>query len=125
MARKYVHKIHPTDGVYKTGRSSTWKRMIHAKDCTESHMKWIVGKGNFNFWKEHWVLNGKLEEYIIYPIELVEVAVDKTWELVAKNLISLQMMDNIRHQLLNVSNSMVDKGVWTIAINGLFFIKYA
>lgn len=62
MQLKYASKRHPSDCGNKIGASSTWQRMLKIKNSTEKHMKWFIGKGGFNIWKEYWMLDTKLQD---------------------------------------------------------------
>lgn len=66
IRNKYASKCHPSDSVKRCGASTTWLQMLKAKEETEAHMKWLVGKGHFNFWKEYCVLNGKHSDHVNY-----------------------------------------------------------
>lgn len=72
---KYASKIHPIDCVYKVGVSFSCLRILRANYSIEANMKWIIGKGEFNFLKEYWVLDGKLEDVLTYPIEVSDLTV--------------------------------------------------
>ena len=104
--------------------------MVKAKDITESYMKWIVGNCEFNFWKEHWVLDGKLKDNVEYPSELGNMTVAETitndeWAGPVQNQFSFHMLNTIKAQLLNASTSFEDRCIWTLVTNGSFSVETA
>ena len=42
------------------GGSITWQQLQKLKEVAEYNTKWVVGKGNSNFWKDSWLDIGKL-----------------------------------------------------------------
>lgn len=131
MKLKYANVIHPSDCVRKVGSTSTWQRMLKAKESTEAYMKWIVGKRNFNFWKEHWVLDGKLEDCVVYPMEVKDLLVSEAaidvnkWESICASQLSRQALHSINEQLKHWNANIEDRCVWTANMDGHFTVKSA
>lgn len=51
---KYCSNSHPVDATATSNSSNTWKRMIQVKNLVEPHVKWIVGNGNVDAYKDSW-----------------------------------------------------------------------
>lgn len=54
MKNKYSYEKHLTDCSWKGGTSPIWQRLMKIKDCTEANMRWVLGRGDIDFWKEKW-----------------------------------------------------------------------
>lgn len=67
MRNKYAQKFHITDYKIKVGISGTWCRMLKVKEQTEKYTKWIIGKGETDFWKERWWGDGRIADLIDSP----------------------------------------------------------
>lgn len=80
MKLKYGKKGHITDCDSGVGSSSIWRRIIRSKSVAESHIKWIVGEGSLNFWKDSWWSDSKIGEDIQIPENLQRLLVKDTLE---------------------------------------------
>ena len=45
--------------------SSIWKRVLKVKNRAEACTKWIIGKGDVNFWKDRWCGEERLNDFAV------------------------------------------------------------
>src|SRR4051812_31387255 len=55
MHAKYCSKAYPVDTTQTSASSGIWKRMLKAREDTEPHIKWIIGKGDIDTCKDRWL----------------------------------------------------------------------
>lgn len=130
MKLKYGKKGHITDCDSGVGSSSIWRRIIRSKSVAESHIKWIVGEGSLNFWKDSWWSDSKIGEDIQIPENLQQLLVKDTLENstrredVCFGKFSRADIDDLK-KMKNLKNVEPDRCIWTANPSGDFSIKSA
>lgn len=100
--------------------------MLKVKDRTESYIRWIVGKGEVDFWKDRWWGEEKLGDLVDVSSSLSvrEAVTNFTWKdqvcsiLNANEIMKIQSMGE-------VINSEADRSVWAVNACGNFSLKSA
>ena len=72
MRNKYAHKVHPSECKQSCGVFATWRRILVVHKEAERHIRWVIGRGDINFWKDKWVGDDRLADLISPPQQLVE-----------------------------------------------------
>lgn len=116
MRCKYGFKKHLTDCENKVGVSHTWLHMLKVKNCTEENLRWIIGKGNVDFWKDKWWGEDKLEmgSGIDSQPLTVETALDNGLTNLGLHYNQIQKMQG----MINLLNNEDNKGILYASING-------
>ncbi|XP_027098924.2 uncharacterized protein [Coffea arabica] len=127
MHAKYCSRSHPSD-VSSVRPSATWRRLEAIRSWVEPNMRWCVGKGLVDFWKDRWVLQDPLEVVVgrgERPHFLVaEFISDAGWDEVrlAKWVpgFVIRAIKDIPFDL-----SQKDRLVWSLSPSGTFSVKSA
>lgn len=86
-------------------RSSTWSRIIKSREEVASQILWILGEGNVKFWKDRWLKDGRLIDFITPPSDLIHLYVRDAF--LKKNDWWKLCISHLNHSMIT---SMIDNG---------------
>ncbi|XP_020598596.1 uncharacterized protein LOC110038167 [Phalaenopsis equestris] len=61
LQAKYSKSVHSGEVNRKVGDSRIWAQMLKAREDIDKLLRWELGQGNINFWKDNWCDNDCLE----------------------------------------------------------------
>lgn len=128
MLAKYGRNKHPIDCQRSATGSSTWNRLMGIKEAAEENIFWILGDGNINFWKDKWLIQGRLCDFVSPPQHLaglsVKDALINIHEWWPQFFLSTGILQDILSTASNIRDSS-DQCVWTVNSDGNFTISSA
>ncbi|XP_049391560.1 uncharacterized protein LOC125855975 [Solanum stenotomum] len=51
---KYFNNMHPIKAQWSRGQPQSWKVLCNIKEEVDKNIKWIIGKGEVDFWYDNW-----------------------------------------------------------------------
>nr|XP_027120329.1 uncharacterized protein LOC113737276 [Coffea arabica] len=63
MHAKYIKGVHPSEALVERA-TDTWKRLVAVRQMAEQNIRWCLGEGLVDFWKDRWVFNEPLESVV-------------------------------------------------------------
>nr|XP_027101056.1 uncharacterized protein LOC113720378 [Coffea arabica] len=127
MHAKYSNGCHPL-AASSVRPSHTWRRLEAIRSLVEPNIRWCVGEGLVDFWKDRWALNEPLEEVVDgaeQPHFLVsEFLTTEGWDEVR---LGQWLPDSVITVIKDVpfDVSQKDRLVWLPSTSGLFTVKSA
>ncbi|XP_071914053.1 uncharacterized protein [Coffea arabica] len=127
MHAKYSSGCHPLEA--SSGRPSrTWRRLEAIRGVVEPKIRWCIGEGLVDFWKDRWALDNPLEEVVVgaeHPHFLVsEFLTRDGWdEARLAQWVPDSVIGVIRDIPFEVSQK--DRLVWVPSSSGLFSVNSA
>ncbi|PKA51160.1 Putative ribonuclease H protein [Apostasia shenzhenica] len=103
--------------------SPGFKKLIHARDIAEPHIKWIIGEGDISFWFDNWS-NKDLSNYK----DPCDRERNVSWFLDDnsrwnEDKISIYLPNHVGNEILDITIHKNDKMIWDLSINGKFSFK--
>nr|XP_027075960.1 uncharacterized protein LOC113699812 [Coffea arabica] len=127
MHAKYSNGCHPL-AASSVRPSHTWRRLEAIRSLVEPNIRWCVGEGLVDFWKDRWALNEPLEDVVDgaeQPHFLVsEFLTNEGWDEVR---VGQWLPDSVISVIKDVpfDVSQKDRLVWLPSTSGLFTVKSA
>lgn len=128
MKMKYCFNSHATDNSKKIC-TTTWQRIFKVRDLAESHMKWVIGRGQINFWKDNWLkirnMGVLIDASVIdnHALTVREAASDSDkWKSLIVDILHQEVVVEIESMFSNLYD-MEDICVWTVTSDGSFSFK--
>nr|XP_027088507.1 uncharacterized protein LOC113709854 [Coffea arabica] len=127
MHAKYVNGCHPADAA-PVRPSAIWRRLQTISPMVEPSIRWCLGDGLVDFWKDRWVLHEPLESVVVrpdHPHFLVSefFTLDGWDELRLAQWVPSFVIQAIKDTPFDVSQK--DRMVWLPSPTGCFSVKSA
>ncbi|XP_027150340.1 uncharacterized protein LOC113750578 [Coffea eugenioides] len=127
MHAKYSKGRHPSEA--SSARASpTWRRLEAIRSLVEPHIRWSLGKGLVDFWKDRWVLHEPLEEVVGRPERphflVAEFLTNEGWD---EARLAKWVPDFVLRAIQDIpfDLSQKDRLVWMLSPSGFFSVKSA
>ncbi|XP_027158457.1 uncharacterized protein LOC113760083 [Coffea eugenioides] len=127
MHAKYIKGIHPSEASAMRS-TDIWRRIEAIRPIVEQNIRWCLGKGLVDFWKDRWVLHEPLESVVGRsegPLFLVSEFITRDgWdEMRLAQWVSGFVIHAIKDIPLDLSQK--DRMVWLPSPTGCFSVKSA
>nr|XP_027067839.1 uncharacterized protein LOC113693511 [Coffea arabica] len=63
MHAKYIKGVHPSEASVEQA-TGTWRRLVAVRQMAEQNIRWCLGEGLVDFWKDRWVFHEPLESVV-------------------------------------------------------------